>query len=267
MNVKKIIIIIGFVFSVFGIGFYFYFSWGESKNYDEIQCSNFLNKNLEDVYKIAMASYFQNIKEDIVFEKTKKKGDGNAKTFNAYYNLYVLKENIKDFSEFEFHLRNKVREYSTTYNSNMGEVVRKIDYELVFNEISYGSVVKLVSYSRVEDNYDIDSSDIYKQYNNKYSFLFTVDGGGGDKDRQFFYPQNCCYLIPAKDLNKFKERKNGEGKYSIHENKDSNYYLIVFYNSYQVNMVQERGGGQLIGNMKHIYKALPVDVCGRVNYR
>ncbi|WOE42345.1 hypothetical protein [Acinetobacter chinensis] len=51
----------------------------------------------EQLYKRAMASYFQSYKKDIIFKKSQDGIDSAEKRNNSQYNLFLLKINILDF--------------------------------------------------------------------------------------------------------------------------------------------------------------------------
>ncbi|AZC00847.1 hypothetical protein DKE52_013820 [Acinetobacter pittii] len=63
-----------------------------------MQAKNF---NTNQLYERAMASYFQSYKDDIIFKKSKDKLDDNEKSDNATYNLFILKENIRNFYDLQ----------------------------------------------------------------------------------------------------------------------------------------------------------------------
>lgn len=250
--------IILIIFIIFG-GFYF---WGKYKKnkIEQKFCSETQWLDEDQLYKRAMASYFQSIKEKIVFEKTKRKGDGNAKTFNASYNLFVLKENIRNFDDLKKSFKEQVEniyDLNEKGKNNIPSRGRGVE------GISYGSIVVLTDYAKIRDNININNHSFYQQSNNKYSFLFAIHGFG---KWQNFYPTDCCKIIRYKDVlkvqqNKLKENEKRQRKYHVSDVPKVKYFLLVLDYTYELNIDTSE--------LKKNYfesKAHPINVCGQINY-
>ncbi|EOQ62866.1 hypothetical protein F935_01957 [Acinetobacter calcoaceticus ANC 3811] len=234
----------------------------EQRKIEKNFCLQAKNFNTDQLYERAMASYFQSYKDDIIFKKSKDKVDDNEKSDNATYNLFVLKENIRNFDDLKNAFKNQIENPYNTLNSKISveKIGNKIlDEDLVLDGISHGSVVVLTGFSKIRDNIDVNNKNLYQQLNNKNSFLLTLSSGG-DANLHNFYPYNCCSIINYDNLINNKEVKH------LSKQKITNYYLIVSYYRYKINT--------FIKDMKYIplkevyieSQAYPIDECGRIYF-
>ncbi|MEO4150116.1 hypothetical protein ABH289_12955 [Acinetobacter pittii] len=225
-------------------------------------CLQVKNFNIDQLYGRAMASYFQSYKDDIIFKKTKDKLDNNEKSDNATYNLFVLKENIRNLDDLQNAFKKQIENPYNTINSKasvkkMGNKI--LDEDLVLDGISHGSVVVLTGFSKIRNNIDVNNKNLYQQFNNRNSFLLTLSSDG-DKNRQKFYPYNCCGVVDYKSVIKNKKIN------SIFNQKVAKYYLSVSHYDYEINT--------FIMDMKYIpiertnieTQIYPIDECGRVYF-
>lgn len=244
-------------------GGYFIIKNYEQRKIEKNFCLQAKNFNTNQLYERAMASYFQSYKDDIIFKKSKDKLDDNEKSDNATYNLFVLKENIRNFDDLQNAFKNQIENPYNTINSKIS--VKKIgnkilDEDLVLDGISHGSVVVLTGFSKIRDNIDVNNKNLYQQLNNRNSFLLTLSSDG-DKNNQKFYPYNCCSIMDYESLIKNKKIN------SISNQKVTKYYLVVSYYDYEINT--------FIEDMKYIpieknnieVQIHPIDECGRVYFK
>lgn len=243
-------------------GGYFIIKNYEKRKIEKNFCLQAKKFNKDQLYERAMASYFQSYKDDIIFKKSKDKVDDNEKSDNATYNLFVLKENIRNLDNLKNNFKSQIENPYNTINSKVtvGKRGNKIlDEDLVLDGISHGSVVVLTGFSKIRDNIDVNNKNLYQQLNNKNSFLLTLSSDG-DKNNQKFYPYNCCSIMDYESVIKNKKINN------ISNQKITNYYLVVSYYDYEINT--------FIENMKYIpiqknnieVQIHPIDECGRVYF-
>lgn len=246
----------------------------ETQKLREVFCSKAEGFNKEQLYQRAMGSYFQGIKDNIVHEKNKEQ-DFAPQNSNAFYNLFILKENIKNFYDLQKNLKMQIENPDNTYNSNKTFYSHKdmksyktLDENLLFIKISYGSVVVWTSLAKIQDNIGINEPFLYHQLNNRYSFLFTVESGG-DQSRQIFYPLNCCRIISYQDVvkvrqNKLKQNKNQEIKDYMPEVPKAKYFLLISNYSYKINMNIIDMKYQPLKEIYSESNAYPIDECGMI---
>ncbi|USP39412.1 hypothetical protein [Acinetobacter sp. XS-4] len=237
------------------------------KNYEQRRmernfCLQVENFNTDQLYGRAMASYFQSYKDDIIFKKTKDKLDNNEKSDNATYNLFVLKENIRNLDDLQNALKKQIENPYNTINSKvhvkkMGNKI--LDEDLVLDGISYGSVVVLTGFSKIRDNIDVNNKNLYQQFNNRNSFLLTLSSDG-DKNKQKFYPYNCCSVINYKSVIKNKKINH------ISNQKITKYYLVISHYDYKINTFIEDGKYIPIEKNNIETQIYPIDECGRVYF-
>lgn len=243
-------------------GSYFIVKNYEQRKIEKNFCLQAKNFNTNQLYERAMASYFQSYKDDIIFKKSKDKVDDNEKSDNATYNLFVLKENIRNLDDLQNAFKSQIENPYNTINSKVtvGKRGNKIlDEDLVLDGISHGSVVVLTGFSKIRDNIDVNNKNLYQQLNNRNSFLLTLSSDG-DKNNQKFYPYNCCSIVSYESVIKNKKIN------SISNQKVTKYYLVVSYYDYEINT--------FIKDMKYIplkeiyieSQAHPIDECGRVYF-
>ncbi len=243
-------------------GGYFIIKKYEQRKIEKNFCLQAKNFNTNQLYERAMASYFQSYKDDIIFKKSKDKLDDNEKSDNATYNLFVLKENIRNFYDLQNAFKKQIENPYNTINSKVS--VKKIgnkilDEDLVLDGISHGSVVVLIGFSKIRDNIDVNNKNLYQQFNNVNGFLLTLSSDG-DKNKQKFYPYNCCGVVDYKSV------INNKKINSISKRKVTKYYLIVSHYDYEINT--------FIKDMKYIpiernnfeTQIYPIDECGRVYF-
>lgn len=222
-------ILLGLISITFIIGGIFYLWEKYHKNRMEQKfCSETQKLSQEKLYQRAMASYFQSYKKDIIFRKSQDGVDNYEKRNNSQYNLFLLKSNILDFLDLNKSLKEQIENPSNTRNPNRDGVMQMLDDDVVFKNISNGSVVILTDYAKVKDNIDLNNDNYYHLSKNKNSLLLVI-GGNSDKNKQIFYPSNCCEIINKLDL--FKFNKN------ILETKYSEKYLLVSSYKYELNML------------------------------
>lgn len=243
-------------------GGYFIIKNYEQRKIEKIFCLQAKNFNTNQLYGRAMASYFQNYKDDIIFKKSKDKLDNNEKSDNATYNLFVLKENIRNLDDLQNAFKKQFENPYNTINSKvsvkkMGNKI--LDEDLVLDGISHGSVVVLTGFSKIRDNIDVNNKNLYHQLNNRNSFLLTLSSDG-DKNKQKFYPYNCCSVINYKSV--FKNKKINH----ISNQKIAKYYLVVSYYDYKINTFIEDGKYIPIEKNNIETQIYPIDECGRVYF-
>lgn len=253
-----------------GLSFILLLIWGgyfivkncEQRRIERNFCLQVKNFNTDQLYGRAMASYFQSYKDDIIFKKTKDKLDNNEKSDNATYNLFVLNENIRNLDDLQNSFKKQIENPYNTINSKvsvkkMGNKI--LDEDLVLDGISHGSVVVLTGFSKIRDNIDVNNKNIYQQFNNVNSFLLTLSSDG-DKNKQKFYPYNCCGILGYKSVIKNKKIN------SISNQNVTKYYLIVSHYDYEIDT--------FVKDMKYIpiernnieTQIYPIDECGRVYF-
>ena len=251
-------ILLSVIFLTFIIGGVFYF-WEKYKQNKVEQkfCSETQNLSQEQLYQRAMASYFQSYKKDIIFRKSKDGIDNAEKRNNSEYNLFLLKRNILDFPDLNNSLKEQIENPKNTRDPNRKGVNKILIDDLVFNNISHGSVVVLKDYAKIKDNIELNNDELYYPSRNKNSLLLVI-GNNKDKNEQVFFPSNCCKIIKKSELSKFKK--------NISEIKYSEKYLLVSSYSYELNMLINDMKFKPLEEIRFEKKAYPVDDCGRTHF-
>lgn len=251
-------ILLSVISITFIIGGIFHFWEKYHKNKIEQQfCSETQNLSQEQLYQRAMASYFQSYKKDIIFRKSQDGIDNAEKRNNSQYNLFLLKRNILDFLDLNKSLKEQIQNPSNTRDPNRDGVKQMLDDDLVFNSISNGSVVILTDYAKIKDNIDLNNDEFYYLSRNKNSLLLVI-GGNNDKNKQVFFPSNCCEIIRKSDLFKFNR--------NISEKKFSEKYLLVSTYRYELNMLINDMKFKPLKEIRFEKKAYPIDDCGRTHF-
>ncbi|MDI3239902.1 hypothetical protein QK338_17810, partial [Acinetobacter ursingii] len=127
----------------------------------------------EQLYQRAMASHFQGIKDDIILLKSNKHILGE---YNQSDNLFVLKDNIRNFDDLQNNFKVQIENPDNTYAPNRKGAEKILEVDSIYKNMSYGSVVILTKFFKVQDNIDVENTNFYQQSNNKYScLLYTSD--------------------------------------------------------------------------------------------
>ncbi|MCU4483775.1 hypothetical protein [Acinetobacter ursingii] len=212
------------IFTVIGS----YYLW-KKYQHDKIEqkfCLEAQSLTEEQLYQRAMASYFQGIKEQIIFQKSDKRILAeSAKRYNATYNLFVLNDNIRNFDDLQNHFKVQIENPDNTYAPNRKGAEKILEVDSIYKNMSYGSVVILTKFSKVQDNIDVENTKFYQQSNNKYSFLFTVDARGYGAQQEF-YSTDCCKIIPRADALKTQDKQRKLDRY-VFDVPQTEYFLLV----------------------------------------
>ncbi|MDO5543562.1 MAG: hypothetical protein Q4F77_09675 [Acinetobacter sp.] len=250
------------IFTVIG-SFYLWKKYQHDK-IEQKFCSEAQSLTKEQLYQRAMASYFQGIKEQIIFQKSDKRIlDESAKRHNATYNLFVLKDNIRNFNDLQNHFKVQIENPDNTYDPNRNGAEKILVVDSIYKNMSYGSVVVLTKFSEVQDNIDVENPKFYQQSNNKYSFLFAL-GARGYIAEQKFYPIDCCKIIPRIDVLKKQDEQRKLDRY-VFDVPQAKYFLQVSDYRYEINLSISDMTYQPITKKYLESKAYRIDECGRVH--
>ena len=248
-----------FISGVTGI-FYLWKKYQQDK-IEQKFCSKAKNLTEEQLYQRAMASYFQGIKEQIIFQKSDNHILGEYN--NSGDNLFVLNDNIRNFDDLQNHFKVQIENPDNTYDPNREGAEKILEVDSIYKNMSYGSVVVLTRSSEVRDNIDVKNPNFYQQSNNKYSFLFTIDHSGY-RAGQEFYSIDCCKIIPRADVLKKQDEQRKLDRY-VFDVPQTEYFLLVSDYRYEINLNISDMTYQPIKTIYFESKAHRIDECGRVH--